>query len=83
MKKKVRNVTLDATEQLIYDLVMGQKRNITVKLSAYVSDLLQHEGFCQKVKSALNRSGYMLLDEDIKMDSTEIYWTFVLKNKNK
>lgn len=84
MKKKVRkDVTLDPTERLIYDIVFGQKKQFVIKLSQYVSDLLHHETFCQKVKDALVRTGYTILDEDVRMDSTEMYWTFTLKMNNK
>ena len=84
MKKRVRkDTTLDSTEQLIYDIVFGQKKQIVVKLSQYVSDLLHHETFCQKVKDALVRTGFTILEDDVKMDSTEMYWTFTLKVNNR
>lgn len=83
MKKVKKDIALNSTEQLIYDIVFGQKKHIVVKLSQYVSDLLQHEFFCQNVKDALVRSGFTFLEEDLKMDTTEMYWTFTLKVNNR
>lgn len=84
MKKKAKKfISLNKSEQLIYDLVMGHKKNVTVNLSEYVDDLLQHDAFCQKVKSALIRSGFNIFDDDIKLNSTEMHWTFTMKVNNK
>lgn len=81
MSRKKKDVQLDKTEKLIYDIIFGNKRNYSIKIGDYVDDLLQHELFCSKVKNALIRTGYLMYDEDVKVDKTEMYWTFVLRQK--
>jgi hypothetical protein len=81
MSRKKKDVQLDKTEKLIYDIIFGNKRNYSIKIGDYVDDLLQQEIFCSKVKTALIRTGYFLYDEDVKVDKTEMYWTFVLRQK--
>jgi dihydroneopterin aldolase len=65
---------IENRDELIYDLIFGEKINYSINISDYITDIYQYEDFISEIKKILKKSKVKVVNSVVKLDSRTALW---------
>lgn len=61
-------------EDLIFDLIFGEKINFRIDIADYIEDIYMYESFISDIKKVLKKSKVSIISSEVLMDSKTVTW---------
>ena len=66
-------------EELIYDLIFGDKKEFTIDIGEFVEDINKYDEFVDELKDILRKSKVSIIQNSIDVDSKTVTWKLKVK----
>ena len=66
-------------EELIYDLIFGDKKEFTIDIGEFVEDINKYDEFVDELRDILRKSKVSIIQNSIDVDSKTVTWKLKVK----
>lgn len=72
-------MVMNKKEELLIDLIFGEKSNFTINISDYIDEPYKYDRFIDEVKSILLSSEVAIVSEILELNKNGSIWTIKVK----